>query len=82
MRRRPTTVRIARWSATHPWRAMLGWLVFVVLCVTAAASSARARPRRPTSRPGSWAGRSASSTAVSSTTRHRERPHHLPGGRA
>ncbi|MFC0629048.1 MMPL family transporter [Kribbella deserti] len=26
------TVRIARWSATHPWRAIAGWLVFVVAC--------------------------------------------------
>ncbi|WP_330304582.1 MULTISPECIES: MMPL family transporter [unclassified Streptomyces] len=27
------TVRAARWSARHPWRAILGWLVFVVLCL-------------------------------------------------
>ncbi|WP_327428726.1 MMPL family transporter [Streptomyces sp. NBC_01236] len=27
------TVRAARWSARHPWRAVLGWLVFVVLCL-------------------------------------------------
>ena len=27
------TVRIARWSATHPWRAMGLWVVFVVACV-------------------------------------------------
>ncbi|WP_190219645.1 MMPL family transporter [Streptomyces griseosporeus] len=27
------TVRAARWSARHPWWAMVGWLVFVVLCV-------------------------------------------------
>ncbi|MFH8936408.1 MMPL family transporter [Streptomyces griseosporeus] len=27
------TVRTARWSARHPWWAMVGWLVFVVLCV-------------------------------------------------
>ena len=26
-------LRAARWSATHPWRAMLGWLAFVVLAV-------------------------------------------------
>ncbi|MFF3662644.1 MMPL family transporter [Streptomyces olivochromogenes] len=26
-------VRMARWSAGHPWRAMTGWLVFVVLCL-------------------------------------------------
>ncbi|MEV0220225.1 MMPL family transporter [Streptomyces sp. NPDC050704] len=27
------TVRTARWSARHPWRAIIGWLVFVVLCL-------------------------------------------------
>ncbi|GAA0908261.1 MMPL family transporter [Virgisporangium aurantiacum] len=32
MERRPVTVRMARWSATHPWRAMAMWVVFVVLC--------------------------------------------------
>ncbi|WP_328991811.1 MMPL family transporter [Kribbella sp. NBC_01245] len=26
------TVRVARWSATHPWRAIAGWLVFVIAC--------------------------------------------------
>ena len=26
-------LRAARWSATHPWRAMLGWLAFVALAV-------------------------------------------------
>jgi RND superfamily putative drug exporter len=28
--RRPVTVRLARWSATHPWSAIGLWLVFVV----------------------------------------------------
>ncbi len=23
--RRPATVRLARWSATHPWRAVIGY---------------------------------------------------------
>ncbi|BBJ42233.1 hypothetical protein SSPO_049510 [Streptomyces antimycoticus] len=27
------TVRMARWSARHPWRAIVGWLVFVALCL-------------------------------------------------
>jgi len=27
------TVRMARQSARHPWRAIVGWLVFVVLCL-------------------------------------------------
>ncbi|GHB23928.1 membrane protein [Streptomyces viridiviolaceus] len=26
-------MRMARWSARHPWRAIVGWLVFVVLCL-------------------------------------------------
>jgi putative drug exporter of the RND superfamily len=29
------TVRIARWSAEHPWRAIGAWLVFVAICVGA-----------------------------------------------
>jgi hypothetical protein len=24
------TLRAARWSAAHPWRAVLGWLAFVL----------------------------------------------------
>lgn len=28
-------VRTARWSAGHPWRAIVGWLLFVVLCLGA-----------------------------------------------
>ncbi|MFI1362294.1 MMPL family transporter [Streptomyces griseochromogenes] len=27
------TVRMARWSAGHPWRALVGWLLFVALCL-------------------------------------------------
>ncbi len=26
-------IRAARWSATHPWRAMLAWLAFVLVAV-------------------------------------------------
>ncbi|HEX7746619.1 MAG TPA: MMPL family transporter, partial [Micromonosporaceae bacterium] len=29
---RPVTVRIARWSAEHPWRAIAMWVVFVAVC--------------------------------------------------
>ncbi len=29
------TVRIARWSAEHPWRAIGAWLLFVAVCVGA-----------------------------------------------
>ncbi len=32
--KRPLTVRVARWSATHPWRAMALWTLFVALCFT------------------------------------------------
>jgi RND superfamily putative drug exporter len=27
------TVRVARWSARHPWRAVIGWFLFVGLCL-------------------------------------------------
>jgi RND superfamily putative drug exporter len=30
---RPVTVRLARWSATHPWRAIALWLVFVTASI-------------------------------------------------
>ena len=32
---RAVTVRLARWSAMHKWRAIALWLVFVACCVTA-----------------------------------------------
>jgi putative drug exporter of the RND superfamily len=32
MARGSTTVRMARWSATHPWRAIATWVVFVTAC--------------------------------------------------
>ena len=32
MGKRPMTVRIARWSAEHPWRAIALWVVFVAIC--------------------------------------------------
>jgi len=31
----PLTVRAARWSARHPWRAIGAWLVLVVACLAA-----------------------------------------------
>ncbi|MGQ0841220.1 MMPL family transporter [Actinokineospora sp.] len=31
------TVRIARWSALHPWRAIGAWFLFVIVCVGAGA---------------------------------------------
>ncbi|MEU4147295.1 MMPL family transporter [Streptomyces parvulus] len=33
MRRKPATVRIAGWSATHPWSAVALWVAFVALCL-------------------------------------------------
>ncbi|MEV6846497.1 MMPL family transporter [Actinoplanes sp. NPDC051411] len=32
MGKRPVTVRMARWSAEHPWRAIALWIVFVAIC--------------------------------------------------
>ncbi|WP_129837700.1 MMPL family transporter [Streptomyces sp. RFCAC02] len=32
MRRKPATVRFARWSATHPWSAIGMWCLFVAAC--------------------------------------------------
>ncbi|MFG2040818.1 MMPL family transporter [Dactylosporangium sp. NPDC048998] len=32
MEKRPITVRVARWSAEHPWRAIALWVVFVAFC--------------------------------------------------
>ncbi|WP_190254595.1 MMPL family transporter [Dactylosporangium sucinum] len=32
MNKRPLTVRVARWSAEHPWRAIALWVVFVAVC--------------------------------------------------
>ncbi|MFD3659988.1 MMPL family transporter [Streptomyces sp. NPDC058659] len=29
------TVRMARYSARHPWRALIGWILFVALCLGA-----------------------------------------------
>src|SRR5690625_5558846 len=33
MARTAVTVRAARWSAEHPWRAILMWVVFVVVAI-------------------------------------------------
>jgi RND superfamily putative drug exporter len=38
MARQPA-VRVARWSATHPWRAILLWVVFVTVCVVVGAGA-------------------------------------------
>ncbi len=35
----PVTVRLARWSATHPWRAIALWLAFVVSAIAIGSAS-------------------------------------------
>ncbi|SNY54217.1 MMPL family transporter [Paractinoplanes atraurantiacus] len=35
MSKRPITVRVARWSAEHPWRAIALWVAFVAVCFMA-----------------------------------------------
>ena len=32
------SMRAARWSATHPWRAIFGWLALIVVAVGLAAT--------------------------------------------
>ncbi|MCP2343001.1 MMPL family transporter [Actinomadura rupiterrae] len=32
------SVRVARWSAHHPWRAIAGWVLFVMVCLGAGIS--------------------------------------------
>jgi putative drug exporter of the RND superfamily len=39
MARSSTTVRVARWSAEHPWRAIATWLVFVAACFAIGSST-------------------------------------------
>ena len=49
----PVTVRVARWSATHPWRAIALWLVFVAGCVAVGSvvGLREINDRRPRRRP-------------------------------
>ncbi|MFJ8669418.1 MMPL family transporter [Streptomyces sp. NPDC093600] len=35
----PVTVRTAQWCATHPWKAIAGWVLFLALCVGAGAAA-------------------------------------------
>ncbi|MEU4271806.1 MMPL family transporter, partial [Streptomyces sp. NPDC026092] len=34
----PVTVRTAQWCATHPWKAIAGWVLLLALCVGAGAA--------------------------------------------
>jgi RND superfamily putative drug exporter len=38
------TVRIARWSAEHPWRAIVGWVVFVAVCIAVGSMAGTKEP--------------------------------------
>jgi RND superfamily putative drug exporter len=33
-KKQPFTVRVAKWSAHHPWLAMIGWILFVAMCIS------------------------------------------------
>ena len=33
--RQHLTARVARWSATHPWRAIAAWITFIAICIVA-----------------------------------------------
>ncbi len=39
VKRKSMTVRVARWSATHPWRAMALWVVFVAASIALGAAT-------------------------------------------
>ena len=56
-RARPVTVRVARWSATHPWRAIALWLVFVAACVAVGSALGLQQADRPRHRPSASPGR-------------------------
>lgn len=34
MKKQSFPVRMAKWSAKHPWYSIMGWVLFVVLCMT------------------------------------------------
>jgi len=38
------TVRLARWSATHPWRAIVMWAVFVAVCFAVGGAAGTRQP--------------------------------------
>ena len=83
MARSRMTASVARWSATHPWRALLIWVLFVAGAVAAGSSisdqqrrptrtidsARRAAPRRSSTMPASPASR----RRTSSSPRRRER---------
>lgn len=54
MSRRAVTVRVARWSATHPWRAIGLWLLLVIVAIGAMATI----PTQKMSESDEWIGES------------------------
>ena len=72
-------LRAARWSATHPWRAILAWFVFVLVAVGLAIAIPTQEPTDADYRLGE-SGRADAMVARRRPRRrgHRERPHHRP----
>jgi putative drug exporter of the RND superfamily len=53
--RRPSrVVRIARWSAEHRWRAVLGWVAFVAICVAVGGMAGTAQQTDAQQAVGEW----------------------------
>jgi putative drug exporter of the RND superfamily len=59
-RRQAMTVRIARWSALHPWRAMALWVVFVAASVVAGGAAGT----RSATAADHWVGESGRASAI------------------
>ncbi len=60
MSRRSVTVRVARWSATHPWRAIGLWLLLVVVAVGLSATI----PKQQTKADDTWIGQSGTASEM------------------
>ena len=75
-------LRAARWSALHPWRAILGWLVFVLVAVGLAVAIPTQEPTDADYRLGE-SGRADAMVQEGGleSPDHRERPDHRPRGR-
>lgn len=60
MSRRSVTVRVARWSATHPWRAIGLWLLLVVVAV----GMSTVIPKQQTKADDTWIGQSGTASEL------------------
>ena len=60
MSRGTVTVRVARWSATHPWRAIGLWLLLVVVAVGLSAMV----PKQTTKADDTWIGQSGTASEL------------------